>query len=122
VSDTGYIRPGFTQTVIQVGTFSVLSPSSNPGFTGQTVTITAVEVSAAPGIAAPAGSVIFKEGKKTLGRATLINGSARLTTKNLALGANKIQVIYSGNADFKGNSSPFLNEVIKKKPPAKKTK
>ncbi|MFI5460178.1 MAG: beta strand repeat-containing protein [Isosphaerales bacterium] len=121
-SFTTSTSPGFTQTVIQAGTFTVLTPSSNPGFTGQPVTITVAVISASPGIAAPAGSVIFKEGKKTLGRATLINGSAKLTIKKLALGANKIQVVYSGNADFKGNSSPILKEVIKKKPPTKKKK
>jgi len=121
-SFTGSTAAGFTQTVIQAGTFTVLTPSSNPGFTGQPVTVTATVISDPRGIAAPTGSVIFKEGKKTLGRAALINGSAALTTKKLALGANKIQVIYSGNADFAASSSPILKEVIKKKPAEKKRK
>jgi len=114
--------PGLGQTVIPTGTFTVLVPFSNPGFAGQPVTITAMVISDPPGIAAPVGSLIFKEGKKTLGRATLVNGKATLTTKKLALGANKIQVIYSGNADFMGNNSAILKEVIKKKPARTKRK
>ncbi len=53
---------------------------------------------------------------------TLVGGMASLTTKKLALGANKISVIYSGNSDFNGATSAVLKEVVKNPPRPKKTK
>jgi hypothetical protein len=111
-----------TETVVQVATTVSLSPSANPGFSGQIVTLTATVSSAAPGTAAPVGKVTFKLGKKTLGTAMLSGGKATLGTKKLALGTNKITVVYSGNADFGGSTSAILKETIKRKPPKKPAK
>ena len=111
-----------TENVVRVATAATLSPSANPGFAGQIVTLTATVSSLAPGTAAPSGTVTFKLGKKTLGTARLANGKGTLGTKKLALGANKITVVYSGNADFGASTSGALKEVIKRKPPKKPKK
>ncbi len=111
-----------TETVVKVATTVNLSPSANPGFSGQIVTLTATVSSVAPGTAAPVGNVTFKLGKKTLGTAMLSGGKATLGTKKLALGTSKITVVYSGNADFAGNTSAILKQTIKRKPPKKPTK
>jgi Bacterial Ig-like domain (group 3) len=76
----------------------------------------------APGAAAPSGSVTFRLGKKTLGKGTLSDGIAIIKTKKLALGSSKITVVYGGNANFEASTSATLKEVVKKKPPAKKSK
>jgi hypothetical protein len=108
--------------VLQDGTLTILTPSSNPGYVHQFVTITVTVIPFAPGASTPTGTVVFKEGKKKLLTAILVNGKASLSTKKLALGANKINVVYSGNAGFTGSSSAVLKELIKNPPPRKKPK
>jgi Big-like domain-containing protein len=119
---TGSASASITETVVPVTTVTTVSPSVNPGFLGQFVTISATVRSSSPGATAPSGTVTFKLGKKTLGTGTLSGGTAALKTKKLALGSNKITVVYSGNADFMASTSGTLKEIIKKKPPAKKPK
>ena len=111
-----------TTTIVAVGTFTTLAPSANPGFLKQFVTLTATVHSDSPGTLAPSGIVTFKLGKKKLGTENLVNGTAAIKTKKLAMGSNKITVVYSGNVDFDASTSATLREVIKKKPPAKKPK
>ncbi len=111
-----------TTAVVAVGTFTTLAPSANPGYLKQFVTLTATVHSDSPGTLPPSGIVTFKLGTKTLGTASLASGTAALKTKKLAMGSNKITVVYSGNADFDGSTSATLREVVKKKPSAKKPK
>jgi hypothetical protein len=110
-----------SQSVSPASTVIAVSASANPGIVHQFVTITAMVLNTTPGAALPVGTVTFKEGKKKLLTTSLSGGMASLVTKKLALGANKITVIYSGNADFRGSTSAVFKEVIKN-PPRKKGK
>jgi hypothetical protein len=72
---------------------------------GQAVKFTAmVKPVPAIGVNLP-GSVTFKEGAKTLGRANLSSGSASLSLSNLAIGSHSISAQYSSGSIFYVNSS-----------------
>jgi hypothetical protein len=106
------VRPDASTTVVLA--------SANPSPPNHPVTLTAMVRAAAPGNGTPTGTVVFYNGKKALGTATLDGGAATLTTKKLTLGSHTITVIYHGDSDFTGNTSARLREVIKK--PAKPKK
>ncbi len=100
----------------------VITPSANPSPPNKALTLKATVTAAAPGSGTPTGTVTFYNGKKSLGTATLSGGVATLTTKKLTLGNHTIKVIYHGDADFTGNTSPGLRESIKKAAKSKKPK
>jgi hypothetical protein len=98
----------------------VVLPSANPSPPNHLVTLTAIVRAAAPGNGTPTGTVVFYNGKKALGTATLNGGVAALTTKKLTLGSHTITVIYHGDSDFTASTSAGLREVIKKSAKVKK--
>jgi hypothetical protein len=100
----------------------VVLPSANPSPPNHLVTLTAIVRAAAPGNGTPTGTVVFYNGKKALGTATLNGGVATITTKKLTLGSHTIKVIYHGDSDFTGSTSVGLREVIKKPARVKKAK
>jgi Ca2+-binding RTX toxin-like protein len=85
------------RTSVQVSgrTTTSLSTSAGVIVPGQTVTFTAT-VNSADG--APSGSVVFKDGVKVLGTATLANGVATIATSSLLIGNHPITASYSGGA------------------------
>jgi hypothetical protein len=97
------------QVVVAAPTTLTLAASPNPASSGQSVTFTAtVNCSTA----VPTGTVTFKDGKTTLGTATVVNGQAQFTTSTLAIGTHSMTATFKGSKDFAGSSSPTLQEVI----------
>lgn len=90
-------------------TTTSLTSSPNPSAFGQSVTFIATVTS--PG-GTPPGDVIFKDGNKNLGTATLSGGQATLSTANLKRGSHSITAIFSGPANFGGSVSPVLTQVV----------
>src|SRR5262249_48949057 len=59
------------------------------------------------------GTVTFKTGSTTIGSpVTLTNGSAQLTTSTLAVGAQTLTAIYSGDTDFTGSTSNSVGFTV----------
>jgi trimeric autotransporter adhesin len=106
--DTNFNPQTSTATTVTVGqastTANITSTPSSPVF-GQSVTITASVVVVGPGTGTPTGTVQFMNGSTSLGSATLSNGAGSVTTSILPPGASTITTIYSGDTDFKGNTS-----------------
>jgi uncharacterized protein (TIGR03437 family) len=63
----------------------------------------------APGSGTPPGTVIFRDGSAILGTATLVGGTATLTTSSLAVGLHAITAFYGGASDFTGSTSAELD-------------
>ncbi|MGE0404769.1 MAG: Ig-like domain repeat protein, partial [Candidatus Korobacteraceae bacterium] len=95
----GIATAGPTTTALTV------SPESGSVLLGQTITFTAT-VSAE---GTPSGTVFFREGKDTIGSATLDDGIAVFHTTELEEGAHEIHARYEGSEDFEASTS---NDVI----------
>ena len=76
-----------------------LSSSSVTSVYGQSVTFTA-HVSAIGGT--PTGSVIFRDGARSLGTGELIGGRAEFNAETLTVGTHRITAYYGGNGGFMG--------------------
>ena len=92
--------------VTQNSSSVTLTSSANPATYGQPVTIS-VQITPP----AATGSVIFAEGGKTLGVATLASGVASFTTSSLGGGSHSVLATYSGDGNFQTSSATFA-EVI----------
>jgi streptogramin lyase len=90
------------QTVVQVGTSTVLVPNPNPANAGATLTLTAT-VSAAGGSTAGgilSGRITFQDGATAIGSADIApNGVATLSIKTLTVGTHTLTAVYSGNTN-----------------------
>lgn len=77
-----------------------------------------VKVKAAPGSAAPTGTVRLVSGSKTLATAKLSNGAAKLKIKkvNLKPGKRKLRVVYDGVAKKFAPSQSAIKTLTVKKP------
>jgi len=104
------IAPILTITVNQGSSSVALGSSANRATAGAVVTFTAT-VSASG--ATPTGTVTFKDGASTIG-AALLNGSAQaaFSTSALSAGGHSVTAVYGGDANYTGNTSAPLNEVI----------
>jgi hypothetical protein len=98
-----------TQTVRPASTTTLMS-SQNPSSTGQTVKFTA-KVTATLG-GTPTGTVTFKNGTTTLGRAGLSHGMAAFSTSKIGAGQHTISAIYSGDAR-NAPSSKAMKQTVK---------
>jgi hypothetical protein len=101
-----------TQTVSKATTTTAVVSSANPSVFGQSVTFTTTISVVAPGGGTPTGTVTFKDGTTTLATATLSGGLATYTTSSLSVGTHKITVVYSGDTNFVGSTSPTLKQVV----------
>ena len=101
-----------TQTVNKDATTSSVGSSMNPSLHGQQVTFTATVTADAPGTGVVTGSVVFKDGAKTLKTVTLTGGSAGYTTSSLSRGTHNISVVYSGNARFVTSTSAVVVQTV----------
>jgi len=98
------------QVVNKYTTATSLTSNPNPSKQGQPVTFTATVSSSGPVV--PTGKVTFKNGSKTVGLITLINGVATLTTSKLPVGNLSITATYNGDAENnKSTSSPLIQVV-----------
>jgi len=93
-------------------TSETLSSSLNPSVAGQSVTFTATVTA---GLGTPTGFVRFMNGVHCLGKVTLIDGVATLTTDNLPVGTLPIIALYEPDS-FWGKSEATLTQVVN--PPA----
>jgi hypothetical protein len=109
---TGGTSPVLTQTINKAASSTSIASSNNPSFLGAAVNLTATVTSSATGT--PTGTVTFQDGASTLGTGTLSGGTAAITTSGLAAGAHSITVIYGGDANFAGGTSPVLTQTINK--------
>jgi Bacterial Ig-like domain (group 3)/FG-GAP-like repeat len=91
-------------------TVTSLKSVPNPSFYGQAVTLTATVSTDGP--SAPAGIVTFRNGNKWLGKATLSDGMATLTTTRLPLGTLSITARYNGDKLSVKSTSPALIQVV----------
>lgn len=87
-----------------ITTATTLSASPTTPTLGNAEVLTA---SVAPGSGAgmPTGNIAFSLGTTSLGTATLVAGSASLTTSSLPLGAQTITATYGGDSTYSGSSS-----------------
>jgi hypothetical protein len=92
-------------TVVKADTAVAITASPNPSGLNQPVIYTAAVMVVAPGAGAPGGVVQFFDGGTLVGTATLVAGSASLTTNGLAAGSHSISATYSGDASFAASSA-----------------
>jgi Bacterial Ig-like domain (group 3) len=84
-------------TVVPATPVISASPSPNPAFLSNAVTITAVVPSQA---GMPSGTVTFFDGETQLGSAALTAGAATISTSALRVGSHNISAVYSGDANY----------------------
>ena len=108
-------------TAISSPSYTVASAKANAASAGlqtsaaavllkNSVTLTA-KVSSS--LSTPTGTVTFLDGSATLGTVALDNaGTATLTISTLAVGANSITAVYSGDPNFNGFTSAALTEIV----------
>jgi hypothetical protein len=105
-----------SQTVKQVvnkyaSYFFYISSDPNPSVYGQVVNLTCY-VDNGTQNNLPTGTVTFKNGPFSFGRAPLVNGFALLTKKNLPAGTLSITATYNGDAFNNKSTSPTLSQVV----------
>jgi Bacterial Ig-like domain (group 3)/Galactose oxidase, central domain len=98
-----------TQQVLKANTSTVITSGKNPSTFHQSVTFT---VQVVPNIAT--GNVIFFDGQKSLGKASLSLGIASFTTSTLQVGSHFIHAAYVGDGNFNGSISPAIVQLITK--------
>jgi hypothetical protein len=99
-----------SEAVSKATTMTALASSLNPSNSGQSVTFTATVAPEFSGMAT--GSVVFKNGTKTLGSATLSGGVASYATTSLAVGMESITAVYSGSGSFTRGTSTALIQTV----------
>jgi hypothetical protein len=101
-----------TEVVTGFNSVSVLTPTPNPSFVGQTVTLTAA-VSGVGSTTVPTGVVIFYDSATIIGRGTLdATGHATLTTSTLSLGAHDLSFVYPGDLGYLNSTSPTVRQIV----------
>jgi len=105
--------PPYSHVVNKAATTTTVGSSPNPSVFGQPVTLTATASVVAPGAGTPTGTASFFDGATLLGTVTLnAGGQASFTTSTLAVGNHSITAVYSGDANFTGNTSPVASPVV----------
>lgn len=95
-----------------IATTTALTASATSAITGIDITFTAT-VTPATGTAIPTGTVTFTDGATSLGTGTLgANGSATLSTTNLAVGTHSITAGYGGDSNFGPSASSAVTVTI----------
>jgi hypothetical protein len=98
-----------SQIIGKATTAMALTSSQNSSTYGQPVTFTATV--APQFIGTPTGSVVFKDGTKTLKTVALSGGVASYTTSTLTHGTHTITATYSGSTSFTGSSGSLTQTV-----------
>ncbi|HZR58157.1 MAG TPA: Ig-like domain repeat protein [Terriglobales bacterium] len=94
-------------------TTTVLTSNLSPAYVTQTVTYTAV-VSATSGL--PTGSVVFKDGTKSVATVALSNGTALYSIAYSKSGGHTIVATYSGDTNDQGSTSNSLRQIVRNLP------
>jgi uncharacterized repeat protein (TIGR01451 family) len=120
---SGSTSSATTQTVNQASTTTSLTSSPNPSTYGQPVTFTASVTVGPPGSGTATGTVTFKDGAMVLATVVLNgSGQATYTTSSLFIGTHSITATYSGDANFKGSTSPPLIQTVATPPSTESVK
>src|SRR2546426_364913 len=98
-----------TQTVNKAPPAVTLASSLNPSTFGQNVTFKAKVDS---GTHTPTGSVTFYDGASSLGTVSLTGDSAQVTAVNLIAGSHTIKAVYTGDANFRSDSTTVTQAEI----------
>ncbi len=93
-----------------VPTTTGVSSSANPSTFGQSITLNATVAPQTQG--APTGTITFSDGAVQLGQATLLQGTATLSTSSLAIGSHSITASYSGDSHYAASTSSALTQVV----------
>ena len=91
-----------------------VSTSPEPSGLDQSMTFTATVAAASPAAGLPSGNVNFVDGGTLLGTASLVGGTASLTTAGLSAGSHAIEAQYEGDSSFEpgtGASSHSVNDA-----------
>lgn len=104
--------PASSPTTV-TSTTQLTASTTAPAF-GQSVTLTAT-VTAWGMSGKPGGTITFKDGSLTLGRASLINGVARFTWWNPATGTHSITADYSGGGAVRASTSARVTVTVGKR-------
>lgn len=109
--DTNYLAsasPAFTVKIGPAASGATLTASTAKPTLGETITLTAT-VTGTPDAAKPSGTVVFMDGKTTLGNGTLnASGVAELITGSLTFGANSVTAAYNGDTNYSSSVSSAL--------------
>ena len=100
-----------TQVVNQLRPTVVLTSSLNPSMYGQNVTF---KVTVTNSSHTPTGSVNFYDGATLLSNVALAGDSAFISNATLTAGSHTIKAVYSGDSNFKSDSSSVTQVVTKK--------
>ncbi|HSW23358.1 MAG TPA: Ig-like domain-containing protein, partial [Burkholderiaceae bacterium] len=92
-------------------TTTELTSSTASALRGDPVTLFARVTASGPG-PVPTGTVSFFNGTTLIGSASLASGQAALTLTNLAVGADQIRAVYSGDSAAASSTSSILSENI----------
>lgn len=104
---SGNTSPQISQMVTQASASVALVQSASVSIFRQPFTLTATVADSSLGsTGTPTGTVTFMDGTLTLGVGTLSSGQFTITvTTGLPVGEHTFTVIYSGDANFSGNTS-----------------
>jgi len=106
--DTSTSKAG-GQIIGKATSTTTLTSAQNPSTYGQSVTFTATVAPQFSGT--PTGSVVFKNGTKTLKTVTLSGGVASFTTSTLTSGTHSITAMYNGSTSLYGSSASLTQTV-----------
>lgn len=110
-----------TVTVGQGGSNITMTSSANPSQPGQSVTFTIsvafnanqsalLRTKAAP---VPTGTIELKDGNTSLGTASLVNGSATITTTQMtSVGTHSLTATYSGDLNYPAEVSEAFSQSV----------
>lgn len=100
----------YTLVIAPAPSSTALSANPNPATAGATVTFKAV----VSGPRQPTGSVVFKDGAKSLSPAIAVDfeGTASFSTSSLAVGTHTIVAVYSGDPNLNASTSKPLQVRI----------
>jgi hypothetical protein len=113
----GQASPGledaFVGRIVDNVTVTSLSSSDSAPVFGQSVTLTANVAATSGGLGIPSGTVQFRvDGSDFGGPATLVNGTASISTAGLSAGQHTITAFYGGDDSFAASTADLLNQLV----------
>jgi hypothetical protein len=109
----GSTSTALAEAVNKATTTTTLTVSPMPGTVGESITLTAVVATVAPGGGIPQGTVTFRDGSVTIGTARLnASGVATVQLSTLSAGTNNLTAIWFGDSNNVGSTSPSVSEII----------
>ena len=103
-----------SHTVDADATSASVTSNPHPSKHGQSVTFTGSVSADGPGGGIPTGTVTFMDGGNPLGSPTMLNGAgqATLSTGALSTSTHSITLVYAGDGNYEGVTSPIFSQVV----------